>query len=335
MVVACVTTGIAICSDLRLAECQWYIVRALAESFNKYLSIITQKAVNIPYLSLQQVNRPYLEEMERAVADVMASGWFLKGEATRLFETDYAQYIGTRHCVACGNGLDALTLIFRAYKEMGAMKEGDEVIVPANTYIASILSITENQLTPVLVEPRMDTLQIDDTLIEQAITPRTRAILLVHLYGRCAYSSTIERLCEKHHLKLVEDNAQAHGCRYEEDPLLMEAIFEINQYLFGQRKTFDFPIDPMGNEQEVKLYQYIKQTVPYGKLTNYEKLSEELGIPVDDIVEMLETNSCPIVVPCHRVIRASRRLGPYVTDPEIKNRLIHLEHDHLHDPSLR
>ena len=125
------------------------------------------------------------------------------------------------------------------------------------------------------------------------------------------------------------------GCRYEEDPLLMEAIFEINQYLFGQRKTFDFPIDPMGNEQEVKLYQYIKQTVPYGKLTNYEKLSEELGIPVDDIVEMLETNSCPIVVPCHRVIRASRRLGPYVTDPEIKNRLIHLEHDHLHDPSLR
>lgn len=152
--------------------------------------------------------------MERAVADVMASGWFLKGEATRLFEADYAQYIGTLHSVACGNGLDALTLIFRAYKEMGVLKEGDEVIVPANTYIASILSITENQLTPVLVEPRMDTLQIDDSLIEQAITPRTRAILLVHLYGRCAYSSTIGRVCEKYHLKLVEDNAQAHGCRY-------------------------------------------------------------------------------------------------------------------------
>lgn len=178
---------------------------------------MTQKAVNIPYLSLQQVNRPHLEEMERAVTDVMASGWFLKGEATRLFEADYAQYIGTRHCVACGNGLDALTLIFRAYKEMGVMKDGDEVIVPANTYIASILSITENQLTPVLVEPRKDTLQIDDALIEQAITPRTRAILLVHLYGRCAYRSAIGRLCERHHLKLVEDNAQAHGCRYVED----------------------------------------------------------------------------------------------------------------------
>jgi dTDP-4-amino-4,6-dideoxygalactose transaminase len=108
--------------------------------------------------------------------------------------------------------LDALTLIFRAYKELGVMQDGDEVIVPANTYIASILAITENRLRPVLVEPSLDTLQIDDALIEQAITPRTRAIMIVHLYGRCAYTDHIGDLCHRYRLKLIEDNAQAHGC---------------------------------------------------------------------------------------------------------------------------
>ena len=129
------------------------------------------------YLDLKAINKPY----EHAADEVLQSGWYLKGEATRRFEQHYAEYIGTRHCIGCGNGLDALTLIFRAYKEMGLMQEGDEVIVPANTYIASILSITENRLTPVLVEPDINTLQIDDRLIEQAITQRTRAIMIVHL----------------------------------------------------------------------------------------------------------------------------------------------------------
>ena len=136
----------------------------------------------------------------------------MKGDWTRRFEEAYAEYIGTRHCVGCGNGLDALTLIFRAYMEMGVMKEGDEVIVPANTYIASILAITENRLKPILVEPSIDTLQIDDALIEAAITPRTRAVMIVHLYGRCAYTDKIGDICRRHDLKLVEDNAQAHGC---------------------------------------------------------------------------------------------------------------------------
>jgi dTDP-4-amino-4,6-dideoxygalactose transaminase len=164
------------------------------------------------YLDLKDINKPY----EHAADEVLQSGWYLKGEATRRFEQHYAEYIGTRHCIGCGNGLDALTLIFRAYKEMGLMQEGDEVIVPANTYIASILSITENRLTPVLVEPDINTLQIDDRLIEQAITQRTRAIMIVHLYGRCAYTDRIEKLCNKYGLKLIEDNAQAHGCLYGE-----------------------------------------------------------------------------------------------------------------------
>ena len=162
----------------------------------------------IKYLDLKAINRPY----EHAADEVLRSGWYLKGEATHQFEEHYAEYIGTRHCIGCGNGLDALTLIFRAYREMGMMHEGDEVIVPANTYIASILAVTENSLKPVLVEPDINTLQIDDTLIEQAITERTRAIMIVHLYGRCAYTDRIGDVCRKYNLKLIEDNAQAHGC---------------------------------------------------------------------------------------------------------------------------
>ena len=168
----------------------------------------------IKYLDLKRINDLYDAEIREAISGVLDSGWYLKGEATRRFEQTYAQYIGTKHCIGCGNGLDALKLIFRAYMEMGVMQEGDEVIVPANTYIASILAITECRLTPILVEPSPDTLQIDDALIEQAITERTKAIMIVHLYGRCAYTPLIGDLCQKFHLKLIEDNAQAHGCHF-------------------------------------------------------------------------------------------------------------------------
>ncbi|MGI6243186.1 MAG: DegT/DnrJ/EryC1/StrS family aminotransferase [Prevotella sp.] len=167
---------------------------------------------NIPYLSLQSVTAMHMDEIQEAVARVIASGWYLQGEANARFEKEYADYIGTKYCVGCGNGLDALMLIFRAYKEMGVLRDGDEVIVPANTYIASILSITENRLTPILVEPRKDTLQLDERLIEKSITPRTRAILLVHLYGRNAYTPGMQHICDRYQLKLVEDNAQAQGC---------------------------------------------------------------------------------------------------------------------------
>ena len=168
----------------------------------------------IKYLDLKRINDLYDAEIRQAVSSVLDSGWYLKGETTRRFEQHYANYIGTRFCIGCGNGLDALTLIFRAYIEMGVMQPGDEVIVPANTYIASILAITECGLKPVLVEPSLDTLQIDDAQIERAITPRTRAIMIVHLYGRCAYTSLIGNICRHHHLKLIEDNAQAHGCTF-------------------------------------------------------------------------------------------------------------------------
>ncbi|MBO4314350.1 MAG: DegT/DnrJ/EryC1/StrS family aminotransferase [Prevotella sp.] len=169
----------------------------------------------IPFLDLAAVNGQFSDEIRKAVCEVIDSGWYIRGKACAEFETHYAQYIGTRHCVGVGNGLDALALIYRAYIEMGVMAPGDEVIVPANTFIASILALTENGLKPILIEPRMDTLEIDDRLIEQAITPKTKSLLLVHLYGRCAYTDKIGNLCKKYNLKLVEDNAQAHGCHYE------------------------------------------------------------------------------------------------------------------------
>ena len=172
--------------------------------------------MNIPFLSLHDVTALHGAEINEAVTRVVNRGWYLQGRENAKFEADYAAYIGTGRAIGCANGLDALILIFRAYIEMGVMQPGDEVIVPANTYIATILSITENGLIPVCIEPGPDTLEIDDGLIEAAITPRTRAIAIVHLYGRCAYTDRIGALCRKYGLKLIEDNAQAHGCRFSD-----------------------------------------------------------------------------------------------------------------------
>lgn len=170
----------------------------------------------IPFLSLKDITAKYADEIHSAVQRVVDCGWYLQGKEDEQFEQHYADYIGTKYCIGCGNGLDALIWIYRAYIELGIMQLGDEVIVPANTYIASVLAITENGLKAVLVEPDSQTLELDENRIEDAITPRTKSILLVHLYGRCAYTCKIGKLCEKYHLRLVEDNAQAHGCKYKE-----------------------------------------------------------------------------------------------------------------------
>lgn len=169
----------------------------------------------IKFLDLQKITQKYSEEIHEAVSRVVDSGWYLQGKENEKFEADYSAYIGTKYTVGCANGLDALIWIFRAYVEMGVMKPGDEVIVPANTYIASILAISENGLKPILVEPSIETYQIDDNKIEEAITERTKGILIVHLYGQCAYTDKIGELCKKYNLKLIEDNAQAHGCKFK------------------------------------------------------------------------------------------------------------------------
>ncbi|MDR3011742.1 MAG: DegT/DnrJ/EryC1/StrS family aminotransferase [Chitinispirillales bacterium] len=170
--------------------------------------------MNVPFLSLKDIAGKYHDEIHEAVRRVIDSGWYLQGKENAAFEANYARYIGSGHAIGCANGLDALALILRAYMELGVMAPGDEVIVPANTYIASILSVTENNLTPVLVEPDITTYQIDGSKIEAAITSKTKAVMIVHLYGQCAYTDKIGQICKKYNLKLVEDNAQAHGCLY-------------------------------------------------------------------------------------------------------------------------
>lgn len=170
--------------------------------------------MNIPFLSLKDVTALHGAEINEAVSRVVNGGWYLQGKENEQFEQHYSEYIGSRYTIGCANGLDALIWIFRAYIELGVMRPGDEVIVPANTYIATILAITENGLVPVLVEPKFNTLEIDDEKIEERITSKTKAIAIVHLYGRNAYTEKIGALCKKYNLKLIEDNAQAHGCRH-------------------------------------------------------------------------------------------------------------------------
>lgn len=169
----------------------------------------------VKLLDLQAITMQHGDEYKEAVNRVIESGWFLQGNENKRFEADYAKYIGTDECVAVANGLDALYLIMRAYKEMGIMHDGDEIIVPANTYIATILSITKNHLTPILVEPTWDNLEIDIDRIEEAITPRTKGVMIVHLYGRVAYNDKLGEICKRHNLKLMEDCAQSHGCAWK------------------------------------------------------------------------------------------------------------------------
>ena len=177
--------------------------------------------MQVPFLSLHDVTAMHGEEIREAARRVIDSGWYLQGEENARFEKNYAEYIGTKHCIGVANGLDALIWIWRAYIELGVMQPGDEVILPANTYIATHLGITENGLVPVCVEPKAETLEIDDDAIEELLLKRElrndkmpKAICIVHLYGRCAMTEKIADLCTKYNLKLIEDNAQAHGCRF-------------------------------------------------------------------------------------------------------------------------
>jgi dTDP-4-amino-4,6-dideoxygalactose transaminase len=165
----------------------------------------------IKFLDLKAINDSFEQDLSVSIRKVLDTGWYLLGNEVKAFEKEYAAYLGAKHCVAVANGLDALRLILKAYIEMGIMGECDEVIVPANTYIASVLAITDNQLKPVLVEPDINTYNLDISLIERHITSRTRAVMVVHLYGQACWSIEIEEIAKKYNLKIIEDNAQAAG----------------------------------------------------------------------------------------------------------------------------
>jgi len=168
----------------------------------------------IKFLDLQKINALYTDELKQAAAEVIDSGWYLLGERVKQFESNLACYVGVKHAIGVANGLDALRLILKAYIEIGIMKEGDEVIVPANTYIASILAISDSRLKPVLVEPDINTYNLDISLIEKHITKRTRAIMVVHLYGQVCWSEELEAIAKDYNLKVIEDNAQSIGAEW-------------------------------------------------------------------------------------------------------------------------
>jgi dTDP-4-amino-4,6-dideoxygalactose transaminase len=165
----------------------------------------------IPFLDLKKTNAPYEVAFQEKLKVVLANGWYILGEEVKAFENNFASYCATNYCIGVGNGLDALTLIFKAYIQLGKLQKGDEVIVPANTYVASILAILEAGLIPVLVEPKLETYTINPDLIEERITLKTKAILVVHLYGQLAEMEVINAIATNRNLLVIEDAAQAHG----------------------------------------------------------------------------------------------------------------------------
>lgn len=169
----------------------------------------------IPFLDLKGLNAEYRAELIEACTKVIDSGWYIQGNECKEFDKEFAQFCGTKYAIGVANGLDALILILRAYKELGILSDGDEVIVPSNTYIASILAISQNNLVPILVEPDINTYLIDPTKIEEKITSKTKAILPVHLYGQTCEMDKINAIAKKHNLKVIEDSAQSHGAYFD------------------------------------------------------------------------------------------------------------------------
>lgn len=169
----------------------------------------------IKFLDLKKINLQFQKEIEDEIIKVYRSGWYLLGEKVKEFENNLAKYIGVNEAIGVANGLDSLRLIIKGYKELGVINEGDEVIVPANTYIASVLAVSENGLIPIFVEPDEQTFNIDISKIEEKITPKTKAIMIVHLYGQAVFSNELKLLAQNYNLKIIEDNAQAIGAEWE------------------------------------------------------------------------------------------------------------------------
>ena len=222
----------------------------------------------VKLLDLQSITMQHGDEYKAAANRVIESGWFLQGKEIEKFETDYARYIGTSQCVSVANGLDALYLMMRAYKELGAMHDGDEIIVPANTYIATIIGITRNNLVPVLVEPTWDNLEIDVDKIESAITSRTKGVLIVHLYGRVAYKDKLAEICKKYGLKLMEDCAQSHGCVW--NGVKTGALGDVAAHSFYPGKNLGaFGDAGAVTTSDAELAQVIRALANYGSQKKY------------------------------------------------------------------
>tara|TARA_B110000967_G_C18896961_1_gene571432 strand:+ start:1365 stop:2495 length:1131 start_codon:yes stop_codon:yes gene_type:complete len=220
--------------------------------------------LNIPFYDLKSINSKYIESFSDSLVRVLKSGIHMIGKETEAFESSFAKYCGTKYCVGVGNGLDALILSLRSYIELGFMEEGDEVIVPANTYIASILAITESRLKPVLVEPDIKTYNITHEVIENAITDKTKAIMIVHLYGQTADVDPIRIIAKKYNLKIIEDAAQAHGATYNQS--VVGSLGDAGCFSFFPGKNLGALGDAGAvTTDDYKVYQMLKSLRNYGE----------------------------------------------------------------------
>ena len=236
----------------------------------------------IPFLDLKQINAQYRVELIEACTKVIDSGWYVQGNECKEFDIEFAQYCGTKYAVGVANGLDALILILRAYKEMGIINDGDEVIVPSNTYIASILAISQNNLVPVLVEPDINTYLIDPSKIEEKITSKTKAILPVHLYGQTCEMDEINKIAKKYNLKVIEDSAQSHGAYYKDKR--SGNLGDASGFSFYPGKNLGALGDSGAvttNDEE--LAKTIKALGNYGSHKKYENLYKGTNSRLDEI----------------------------------------------------
>jgi dTDP-4-amino-4,6-dideoxygalactose transaminase len=236
----------------------------------------------VPFLKLGAMNAPHRAELIKAFTRVVDSGWYILGKEVEDFERDFAEYCGVPHAVGVGNCLDALTLIFRGYMELGVMAEGDEVIVPSNTYIASILSVSLNRLTPVLVEPDPATYNLDPEKIEAKITPRTKAILIVHLYGQTGYDARLQKIADRHGLKIIEDSAQAQGASYE--GRRTGSLGDACGFSFYPSKNLGALGDAGAvTTKDAKLAEIVRALRNYGSHVKYENLYRGINSRLDEV----------------------------------------------------
>ena len=236
----------------------------------------------IKFLDLKKVNEVYKNDIKIAFDKVIDSGWYLLGNEVHNFENEYAEFIGTNHCIGVGNGLDALRIIFRAFIELGQLKEGDEILVPANTYIASVLAISENNLKPIFIEPDINTFNIDSKVIEKSINHNTKAIMIVHLYGQNAMNEDIDRIIKKYNLLLIEDNAQAAGSMYQNKRT--GSISDAAGHSFYPGKNLGALGDAGAITTSNKnLEQVIRAIANYGSVIKYQNIYKGLNSRLDEI----------------------------------------------------
>lgn len=236
----------------------------------------------IPFLDLKGINAKYREDLISACTDVIDSGWYIQGAQGKAFEEEFAAYCGTKYCIGVANGLDALTLTLRAYKELGVISDGDEVIVPANTYIASILAISENNLTPILVEPNIDTCLLDSREIEKSITSKTKVILPVHLYGQTCEMDEINKIAKKYNLKVIEDSAQSHGAMFKDKRC--GNLGDASGFSFYPGKNLGALGDGGAiTTNDGKLATTIRAIANYGSHKKYENLYKGVNSRLDEL----------------------------------------------------